>query len=581
MNAIFKKVIRQSLETPKTFPHPEVMKKLLFSLLLTAVFGQEVQSQSNPVSLRSDVTIQALRPAPHFSSGIAYDPVSSKLFYTRLNGDIHRMNYPGPLPATDSVLYTTADHGIITLKGLLFSDSTLYLIGNNNQDTTLTIGIIKRGVLLPGGGRIWSTVMETEPYQLGNGAFDHGISGLCLSAAGDSIYFNSGSRTDHGEEQENTGLYPGLREVPLTSAIFRIPANAVSLTLMNDSAQLAPYLFADGIRNTFKMIIDTHGHLIGCENSGDSDDPDELNHLQYGQHYGFPWVMGGNMNKQQFPWYDPATDFMINPLRQSYQNGYFYNDPLFPQKPAALMISDAIQNNGNDADKYRDTITGIVNDASDLGITLGTFTTHRSPLGLVLDSDSLLVWDLKGNGFVFSNQKGGDSLGNAPGGGFGTLLDPGEDMLSVKFFYDAFAGTYSIEVTEVITGFLRPVDACMVGTKIYLLEHGRPIEPGTIYEISMPEDLTGINNFNNVSGYVNVYPNPVAEKLNIELEINQEKGIEFSLCNVLGDKIKTFSITPSHQSNRKITIDTGNLSPGIYFIHFIGESNSTVRFVKL
>src|SRR5690606_13776017 len=119
------------------------------------------------------------------------------------------------------------------------------------------------------------------------------------------------------------------------------------------------------------------------------------------------WVMGGNMNKQQFLWYDPATDFMINPLRQSYQNGYFYNDPLFPQKPAALMISDAIQNNGTDADKFRDTITGIVNDASDLGITLGTFTTHRSPLGLVLDSDSLLVWELKGNGFVFSNQKGG------------------------------------------------------------------------------------------------------------------------------------------------------------------------------
>ncbi|GAB5409195.1 MAG: hypothetical protein BalsKO_15600 [Balneolaceae bacterium] len=34
--------------------------------------------------------------------------------------------------------------------------------------------------------------------------------------------------------------------------------------------------------------------FFGTENAGDRDDSEELNWLQQGKHYGFPWVIGGN-----------------------------------------------------------------------------------------------------------------------------------------------------------------------------------------------------------------------------------------------------------------------------------------------
>jgi glucose/arabinose dehydrogenase len=121
--------------------------------------------------------------------------------------------------------------------------------------------------------------------------------------------------------------------VPLTSAIFRIPYTAKNLILPADSAGLAPYLFADGLRNTFDLAFNTAGDLIGGENAGERDDPDELNWLRYGRNYGFPWIMGGDYNPQQYPGYDPDADIMLNKNRYGYKNGFFHDDPTFPPRP--------------------------------------------------------------------------------------------------------------------------------------------------------------------------------------------------------------------------------------------------------
>ena len=106
--------------------------------------------------------------------------------------------------------------------------------------------------------------------------------GWTLSADEQWLYFGSGSRTDHGEFE---GDY---REMPLTSAIFRIPADGQDIVLQNDDAALAPYLFADGFRNPYDLAWNADGELFATENGPDMDLPEEINCIREGAHYGFP-----------------------------------------------------------------------------------------------------------------------------------------------------------------------------------------------------------------------------------------------------------------------------------------------------
>jgi glucose/arabinose dehydrogenase len=124
-----------------------------------------------------------------------------------------------------------------------------------------------------------------------------------VSPDGRFVYLSSGSRTDHGEVQTSGGRFPGLREVPLTAKIFRLPATASGVVLLDDEAFLtgSGFVFARGVRNSFDPAFNARGDLFSGDNSGDRDDSDELNWLREGGHYGFPWRMGTNDTPQQFP----------------------------------------------------------------------------------------------------------------------------------------------------------------------------------------------------------------------------------------------------------------------------------------
>ena len=50
----------------------------------------------------------------------------------------------------------------------------------------------------------------------------------------------------------------------VTSAIFRVPADATDLTLPAEEAALKPYLFADGTRNAFDLKFAPNGDLIAA-----------------------------------------------------------------------------------------------------------------------------------------------------------------------------------------------------------------------------------------------------------------------------------------------------------------------------
>src|SRR5207237_10214401 len=110
-------------------------------------------------------------------------------------------------------------------------DGTMYVLGKDNTNTSLTYARIMKGVPNGSGVRVWSLLARTEPYPRSQTAFDHLFNGLIVSPDGQYLYVNSVSRTDHGEEQSNGGLFPNLREAPLTAQIFPLPAAGTYLVL--------------------------------------------------------------------------------------------------------------------------------------------------------------------------------------------------------------------------------------------------------------------------------------------------------------------------------------------------------------
>ena len=444
------------------------MKKYLAIVVLYACCFYILQAQ--PSALRPDITITHVTNVETGITRLAFNPIDQSLYYATYNGNIYKIIKPPVGPSYDTLIYTISHHGVQYVQGLAFYGTTLYVSGNNEKATPLTIGIIVRGDLLSGYFREWETVASTVPYATAD-AFDHLFSGMTLNPAGDTIIICSGSRGDHGEVQTRYGAYPGLRNLPVTSLILKIPASATNLVIPNDSAQLISMglVYAYGIRNTYDFAYNAAGHLFGVENSGDRDHEEEINWLRPGRNYGFPWMMGSSYNPQQFAWFNPNTDLLINHNSWAWSLNAFYNDPTFPQKPAGLQLTMPCINLGPDAAFMRDSATGATYNAAAISQNIYSFTPHRSPLGITVDKDSVLGSDLRGNTFVLSYSRGDGSLPDSS-----ALLVPfndhGEDLLMLDMEINASNDNYTFHAYKIVKGFNHPVDAVLLDTVMYVIE---------------------------------------------------------------------------------------------------------------
>ncbi|GAA4466309.1 hypothetical protein GCM10023189_48170 [Nibrella saemangeumensis] len=437
-------------------------------------------AQQKPKALRPNITIEKYMTVGPGCVRLLQDPVSKDFFYTTFPGEVYRVSTRTGKPVATRIL-SDKDHGITRLQGAAFNGNALFLVGNISVNQGKgTKGRMVRYQFQPSGKGTMSVVFMTDDVGSTKTLYDHGFNGIAISPDGKYAYVSSGARTDHGEVQDNDGHYPNSRDEPLTACILRIPTDATNLLLPNDDAKLkaAGYLFAKGIRNAYDLAFAPNGHLFAVSNSSDYDHPEDMFWLREGHHYGFPWVMGGVDNPQQFPNWDadPKKDPFINTTSHAHTAKYFHNDPKFPKRPA--KITPSVQNLGPDANQYRDRSTGQIKDADKEGITLGTFTAHRSPLGLVFDTDSVLSGNMKGDGFVLSWSNGRKSPLMRP-----IALD-GEDMLHLKLTYRRDTDNYVVQTTKIAQGFNSPTDALMIGNVIYVLEYGNP--SGSIWKITLP-----------------------------------------------------------------------------------------------
>lgn len=464
---------------------------VLFFSCSVFCFAQQTISRAippikTPVSLRTDVSVEKVMNIGRLAVRLIHNQKTGEFWYSTFDGNVFRISDFDTPKAKEHQVFSAEDHGITRLQGAVFLNNTLFLCGNisANEGKGTKGRMVKYE--LSGSKPELKVVFNTVEYGTNATTFDHGWNALAISPDKKFIYVNSGARTDHGEVQDNKGAYPNARDNALTANVFRFPVNAENLLLGTDEAQLKAdgFLYAEGIRNAYDMTFDGKGNLFGVVNSGDYDQSEEMFWIRKGRHYGFPWQMAGIESPQQFsPWEpDPDKDPFIGPGSHAWIVKYFRNDPDFPKIPAGVKFSPGVQNLGPDANEYRDIATGKIVDGDITGRAVSTFNAHSVPLGLVFDIKNSLSTEFKGDGFVFRYGGGSDRPGT------NLLRKSGKDLMHLDMSYNSAADNYYMKTTTLVNNFNSPVDAVMLGNKIYVMEHGTAnSEGGRIWKITLPK----------------------------------------------------------------------------------------------
>ncbi len=426
----------------------------------TTPLAEPRQIPGGPTLLRGDIEARRVTDVEDGSIQLALNPLDGKLYVLHPTQGLYRVTLPDGGVNLASPGSSITDKGI--LAGLAIGTDGVVYVSVNAVEGATTQARILRG--RPAGtGYAWETLALTEPYPISATPFDHVFNGLALSPDGKYLFVNSGSRTDHGEVEDNGGQAPGTREVPLTASIFRLPSDAHDLVLPNDATALESLgvVFARGTRNAYALAFAPNNELFATDNGPDADYPDELNWIQQGKHYGFPWRFGDKDNAQRSPDYDPAQDKLLSSDFTAVQTEKYANDPNFPEPPGAF--TDPVANLGPAAAQYR-ALDGSQQDAATQGERLYTFTPHRSPLGLVFAAGDALPADLR---------PVGDTLGAfvlSWGAAGGSLSDKGQDLLFLRLRRDGEA--YVAETAQLARDFVLPIDAVLIDDHLYVLEYG-------------------------------------------------------------------------------------------------------------
>jgi hypothetical protein len=198
-----------------------------------------------------------------------------------------------------------------------------------------------------------------------------------------------------------------------------------------------------------------------------------------------------------------------------------------------MAFSDPVINLGPDADRLRDPATGDVIDASDAGLTVKTFTPHSSPLGIVFDEDFAMSDEFNGDGFVL--RTGGDCCDL-----IGSFNDPDEDLLHLDL--ENIGDNYQARITRIVSGFQGPMDAEVIGNRIYVIERsGRR----AMWEITMPRLLlTAVAETNDEalpqeSALDQNYPNPFNAETAITFRVNVSGHVDLAVFDLAGQRIRT------------------------------------------
>ena len=69
-----------------------------------------------------------------------------------------------------------------------------------------------------------------------------------------------------------------------------------------------------------------------------------------------------------------------------------------------------------------------------------------------------------------------------------------------------------------------------------------------------------------------VYPNPFSKATNVNYELNSGSDVKLNICNLIGEKVRSIDLGYQLTGSHNITLDKGNLNPGIYILQIITDN---------
>jgi glucose/arabinose dehydrogenase/mono/diheme cytochrome c family protein len=418
---------------------------------VTAAEVKEVRSNSRFPTYALLVQANAFAPLPRPPTGfalrevvrltepvtrLASDGMGKVLYLLGQRGDVwHLETATGKMK---QVLrhdeYIDRERGDASTVGLaLDGQKRLYIVVDQRNE---------RGVLVTNEVTVYRTTATREgdpaqpkpwfqtTYPWGIGPFNHGVGHIAIGPDG-YVYVSSGSRTDGNEAGQDPRYFRG-GEVSLTACLWRLDPHAATPALE---------VFARGLRNAYGFCWNERGELFATDNGPDADAPEELNFIERGRHYGFPYQFSDWTHKPYAHTPDPPVDVQ-------------FTQPIANFGPAG----------GGDAAR-----------------PLYTFDPHSSPAGVVFLGEDFPV-EHRGTFLVAR---------------FGNLLkkptSTGFDLLQMRLRKDS-QGKYEATTTTLLAPLGRPIDVHLgAHGKIFICEYTRQTNynaelgmlPGRILELSV------------------------------------------------------------------------------------------------
>ena len=168
--------------------------------------------------------------------------------------------------------------------------------------------------------------------------------------------------------------------------------------------------------------------------------------------------------------------------------------------------------------------------------------------------------------------------------GYGTLITPAgtfNNVLRVRMLQtyqdSAYFGTpYIIQYSNdeymwYINGTHTAAAACFT-----FIANGSTSQSGFYLGTPM-----GVDNISNSLSSFNIFPNPASDRVKLGFTLTENKKVELSLFNSLGEKIQENQSTEGVQGANALELDVANLPKGIYFAQIIldGTVAATKRFI--
>ncbi|MGZ4973188.1 MAG: PQQ-dependent sugar dehydrogenase [Limisphaerales bacterium] len=384
-------------------------------------------------------TIREIVALPDYPTRIASDGQGKLLYVLCQGGDVWRVNVETReqkrIIRADDYLRKSFCQLSFCIGLVMDKEGRLYISSNHrnmrHKNYMNEVNIFRTSARSSDGDPIkpqsWFKAMV--PY--GSGTYNHGLGAMAFGPDG-YLYVPHGARTDGGELNPDPHYAKG--ECKETAAMWRIDPRA---------AKPKMEIFAEGLRMAYGFCWNEKGEMIATENGPDADAPEELNVIERGKHYGFPYEFSN--------W------------------GRWKAYPYSPNPPPGLKMERPIANLGPGGGFH--------------GLPLYTLDPHSSPCGIAyLGSD-------------FPDGYRGSYVVVRWGNIYDQVEDVGFDMLKVDLQKNN-DGKHQAHIDTMLAPLSRPIDVHLSGRgKIYICEYSRtPYNagfmqqmPGRILELAVKQ----------------------------------------------------------------------------------------------